>query len=519
MTDLSHLSTDELQRLSAGDTSHPDNLTSMSTEELQKIAGISKPEVKQPAQSNQEAGKSVLAAGVGGLSSGGADIAEGISNTPVWLMQHLHIISPETAKKVYASNKDVLDVFRPDATGDQTDIINKGAQEHPIVNQLAKTGVDIAGAAEGAKAASVLGTGAKVLSGLLGGADVASTTAGIAGRAVGQGLVGQASVDPENKDQGFALGALMSPAVDAAGLLLSKAGSRVTATDTINAALEQNSKSKINAAYNLVKKSPFLPEDSEASSSVGKSIKDYLSANSDKLSTVQKTVLDDTADKLLNATDHVDTLQALQGLGNKSKIFAGLNASDALHSDVGNFKQAITNVIDNATTRNGTPGALEAAGVAHSQGTIINKIFGNLATDEGSFNFKSADSQLTKKITQYADVPYMKDTVETLKGLKKALQPIAQSYAPSGLASHAAGAAIGGAIGYKQGGETGAVAGSIIGGMGTGALIKSLHDLARTPQGTAILRAISKPGIHAQDIQAILKSLGTVSISNSLPKE
>lgn len=170
---------------------------------------------------------SIGKAAVAGLSNGGADIAQGLGDTPTFVLKSLHLISPETANKLYAQTKTNTDMFRASANGDQSDSFNQAVNQHPLVAAGAKTATDIAGIAAGNRMISPMGVIAADA------APVAKSIAGLVGRMTGAGLVTQGGTDPDNKAAAFTLGSLTQPVADAGSLVLGKLGSKANTIDSI----------------------------------------------------------------------------------------------------------------------------------------------------------------------------------------------------------------------------------------------------------------------------------------------
>lgn len=449
---------------------------------------------------------------VGGMANGGADIAEGLGDTPTFILKHLHMISPETANKLYQATANNAKMFRPDSTS--SDAISQSVNEHPNVARIAKTGVDLMGLAVGNKMipTSLLSSGS------------AAPVVNIAARAAGQGLLGQAAADADHKDAGAVLGMAASPLLEAGGAVLGVLGNKVGATDAVNNVLSSVSNSKIKQAYASIRAMPFSVADSTNKNSAVDDINKFVQTKQNVLTPMQSNVLQDTAETLQNATSHDDVLTALQGLSKKVSIFSGSNATDSVYQGYNNIKNSIGDVLNEAASRNSISDALNSANDIYKQGTQVNKIFGSLPNDPSNFNFKTANTKLTQAITKYQDVPSMQSTVQTLQGLKKVIAPVADKAPNSIYAQHIAGGMIGGVIGggggYKEGGTEGAMGGAGLGAaagvLGLPYAVHSLGKLAQTSGGQAMLRGLNDPGITTKALAAFVRSATAAGIAGTI---
>ncbi len=447
--------------------------------------------------------KTIPAAVVGGLSSGGADIAEGIADTPTFIMHHLHIISPETAAKLYQASKENTDMFRPES-GDSSDPFKQAQQQHPIIEGGAKIATDIAGMAGGMRSISGATAGIPAI-------------AGIPTRAAGLGLINAAATNPEDKGSAFLQGAATSPMFDLAGAAASAAGNKINAVNTISKTLGETKPETVNKAFDVVRNTPFKPEDQASSYTLGQKIQNYLEQNKGSLYKSQVNALDDTSQKLINAGNHDDTMKALQTLGSKTPLFSGLKASDALYNDVNQFKTGISDIINNATQREGLgPDALNKATQLYKQQDIMSNIFSKMPDDISKFNFDKAHQQVNAAIRENINKPYMSDTVQSLQGLQKTLKTVAHGYSPGSLVSTAIGGVVGGGIGEKEGGMKGAGIGTIAGMIGGNYAIHALKNMINYPAGQAILKWLGNDSTSMQDTSAFVKALSSAGISENL---
>lgn len=455
-----------------------------------------KPVVAQ--ESLKDKAKSMGLSALAGLASGGADITEGIADTPAFVMKHLHIISPETASKIMSDNQEVFDHARSSNVGDPSDVFNQAVSKHPMVHNVAKYGTDLAGLMEGQRLIPNV-----------------SGVAGVGTRALGNGLLAQGGANPEDKGSAFALGAAVSPAMDAIGAGLGVTGNKTNAINTVNDALDTSSKGNVNKLYDVVKKLPFSQEDQTATYNLGRKVEDYLGSNANKLTAQQQNLLSDMAEKLQMTGNHDEALKTLLSTGSKSKLFSGVNVgSDTIHDTFNGFKDELSGIINNAAIREGKPDALLDATVAAKKSRILDKVFGKMQDDVSSFNWKTASKNLNNQINKLDGQPGYQDTVDTLKGLHKVVDTAAKSFKPSSYAVHAAGGLVGGEMAYKEGASPMEVAGgAVLGLIGLPLAVHTAGELMTTPQGRQLLQSLNKPGVTVKHIADFTKSLVVGGIS------
>lgn len=358
----------------------------------------------QPAQPQINSTDSNILAKVAGLANGGADVGQAIADTPTYIMQHLHIISPETANKLYKASKENADMFRSSSAGDQSDIFNKAVNDNPTTAGLSKLGVDTAGVMESMRPIGMIGAAAKAATGdaLIPGLSslpaegqqiarsfaplrsAASTMAGVGARAAAMGTVGQATADPQNKDAAFALNTALSPAADAAGALISKLGTKAqTAKDITNeigkagenvgglttneragaglANMWNQTKAVMDKWYNVVKSMPWSSRDQASAYGLASRVHDFIDTNGSSISRPQLRLLNDFADQLGQAGSHGDLLKTVQNMGGKYGQFSGLKSTDPVYKFFGDLKGDVKGIIQDAAQQNNVEGALHRA--------------------------------------------------------------------------------------------------------------------------------------------------------------
>lgn len=467
----------------------------------------------------QEALK-VPAAAIQGLASGGADIAQGMYDTPTYIAELLGRISPETAKKLYKKSKETTDFFRP-AGGAPGDYFAQAAADNPLVYETVKIGTDLAGMAAGMKGVTPVGDaaqkGTQVLSSLLGGGEGVPILANMAGRAAGTSLVNAATVSPENKDMAAATGFFLSPAFDAAGYLIGRLGSSAATEGALQSTLDKYSKTNVDKAYDKIKSMPFTETDKSAVDSLGSKIIQFA----DDVTAQYGAEMGRKVEKIKNAVTYLDNAddfrevhRVFKQMGYASKNFSGENAPKVVSEAFFGLKKELASVINNAAIKNGLDDALQSAHSISNTAAGIGKAFKNYEGNE-AFSFKTASTKLNQLINDNKTLPYMKDSVEVFKGLKKMTDVMAKSWKPGAtpaiLSGVTIGATVGGKAGYEAGGWQGAAVGgllgTILGGYGGSALNHYMKTFANSPGGQEFFKALAKPGVTTKDVGNATKSV------------
>lgn len=437
---------------------------------------------------------------IGGLAEGGADIAQGIGDTPTFIMDKLGLISPETAKKLYAANKENTDFFRPNYN--PGDVLSQTKKDNPIISGGSKLATDIAGMTGVMRAVPLLGQGLETAtSGLNPISPYIAQGAGMAGRALGMGAIGAAGANPEDKNSSFLLSAAMQPMFEAGGAALFKALSpRATAILRIQQqAISNKAETKnINALYDKIKKAPFTQEDSSQIYQLVRKAEDVL-VNNPNLSAQQKSILqDDLIKKLGSAVNHSDVLDVYKDLGAKNSAFKGY--SSAIYDIYKSARDEIGSMLQNATKRTGeVDDVLSKASEAANKQRILNETFGNIIENPETFNPKAASNRLVKEINDLVKNQANPELIQSMRGLNRVLKEIPK--AP--YVSPQIGAMIGAPAGYAVGNGLGAAAGAA-GGAGLAAYF---NRFVRSEQGLKFLGSLAKPGVQQQDVRNVVKAL------------
>lgn len=464
--------------------------------------------------------KPYATAAFAGLMNAGANIGEGLADTPVLLlnpvMQHLRLWSPKTADSIMKDNKEVFNLARSSETGDQSDILNKAYTENPMTGKGAELVGNIAGLVTGMKTVPTsIGQG---LSSLFRGVP---ETAGVVGRALGQGLVGQAAAEPEMKGKSFALNSLLSPVADVVGMGLKAFGKTAEGLSQINNTLSTLTPDKVNKAYQVVKDMPFSEANKAQTTTLSQNVTDLVSKFDGILSPKQTRLLTNMSTQLENVTSHSDSLKLMQNIGAETKNFSGLKASDELFNTFKGIKDTLKNNINQSAIQNEVPNALDIA-------TSLNKTSNILAGDKGiftemnanpNFNFSTASKKLNLAIEKYQDIPYMQDTVDVLKGLQKTTASLGRSYKMSGFEVHGLGAAAGAGVGYEEGGSpSSAILGGALGGLTAPILVHQLRTFAMSPIGRQTMQYLGKTGTPTSDTTAVIRSIVAGGLAGNLNK-
>jgi len=457
-------------------------------------------QAQQPQQGyNDPVGSRILSA-VGGLASGGADIAQAIGDTPTYVLEKLNLISPATAKKLYKINQENADVFRP--SKESGDIISQATEQYPGTYQAAKLVTDTAGTIATMSPMTALGAGATAATG--------TRLAGLGTRAVGSGLVNASMVNPDEKDLAFGIGAVASPIFDGAGKLISNLGTKANVIKQVDDVLKTSSTAKVNKAYKVVKELTFDQADKQSIDTLSTKVLSMVDNLGDTIAPEQARTLRNIASHLDNAGSHDDVLKVLQNAksGQTNRMFTGLNASSELYQSFNGLKNEIRDVINQAAIRNNIPKALANAEELSQQNKMLGKVFKQFKGDPSEFSFKTANKNLNLLINKYEGSEVMKPTLEVLKGLQKLTQTAAKQYKMNGLVVQATGSVLAGGATYKATGDPQAsVLGSVAGGLGANMALHAFRNFAATPSGQSFLRTLAKPNVSDFDIRNILKAM------------
>jgi hypothetical protein len=469
-----------------------------------QLVGSSAPQQNEMTQSSAPAPEATpyldkAAAATGAISTTAGNVIQGVNDTLPWLLKHLEVISPETANKWYKENEKATDIFRVNPEGDQSDVFNKKASENPYTYYGTKLATDAYALTRGMKGSNLLGEGAKALIPSFG------RSAGVLGRMAGSGLVTQATVNPEDKDLAFATGAALSPAADALGYVAG--GAKAAKIDQLNTIRQTASKSKVNAAYNIVKNMAYTADDVAASTQLVTQIKDIITSNAASLSKPQTRRLNNLVNQLTNAKSHSDILKVLQNTGAGTRFFKGIEATDEVYQMYSGLKGKLENIINQAAIRNSVPNALQDASQLAKQGRITKKIFKELNANPDGFSFKTAAKNLLLEIEDLDDTPALNQTKQVLMGLHKVTRELANSYKIPKSALMLGSATLAGSYGYATGGGVGGAIGTVAGGVLGPVIFSKLNALAASPDGQAFLKSLASPAINQKDIRSIIKSL------------
>lgn len=443
-----------------------------------------------------EKGAEYVSAAGGGVAKALANVPQATSDIITYTLDKLNIISPETAKKLYAASQKSTDILRPQ----KGSITKQAMEEHPYVAKGAEIATNVGALGAGMKAVGGLGKLASTA------APAVSGTAGVLGRAVGSGLLNTGIVDEPNKNTAFTLGAAISPAADLIGMGIKGLGTRYSATQQIDDIIQKVDKNAVNKAYTAIRTMPFNEADSTITKSLANNIDDLVS-NADILKSSKQTrLLKNLSTRLNNAKSHSDILDTIMSMGKQSRFFKGLEASDELYSSYSTIKASLEEAVNTAATRNSLAGALNAASNLSKQNKTTTAIFKSLDDNPSKFNFKAASKKLAGYINEYKDVEALKPTVDMLTGLKKLTDSVAKSYSPGALTVAGTGAGIGYGAGYQYtDSPIGAGVGAALGAIAGPSLIFKLTNSA---QGQNFLRSLADPGIKMQAVNDITRALG-----------
>lgn len=438
---------------------------------------------------------------IGGLAEGGADIAQGIGDVPTFILDKLGAISPQTAKKLYAANKENADIFR--SSSNPGDVLDQAKKNNPIIYGAAKLGADTAGMAGAMRTIPLLGQAAKgATSGLDSISPYLSQGAGLAGRSVGMGVINQAGADVENKDSAFLLGAGSQPLFEKAGAMTANYFSprANTILDLQQQAITNKGQTKnINALYNKVKGSPFTQEDQGSVYNLSRKTEAFIESNPN-LSGQQKSILqNDVVQKLANADSHESVLEAYKAIGSSNKAFKGYGS--AVYDFYKSTRDELGGILTNASKRAGeVDDVLGQASQAANQQRILTKVFSNIINQPGKFNPNKASDVLYKEIDGLVKNEANPEMIQSMRGLNRVLKelPKAPYISPT-----VAAAAVGAAGGFSAGGI-----GAGVGALSGGALAAYLNSFVKTEQGLQFLSSLAKPGVKQQDVRNVVKALG-----------
>jgi hypothetical protein len=436
----------------------------------------------------------------GGVAKAGAGIIEGAADLMPYTLQQLHVISPETSAKLQAQMTKDTNLLRP---SDQS-ISGKAMQQHPILAKTGEYGTDTYGLVEGMGLANGIGEAATAL------APGIPKVAGVLGRMAGMGLVNKAA------GGNFTTGAALSPVMDLGGYMLGKLGSQSAAKAALTNEVNSYTKSAVNKAYDVIKNIPFTNVDKESLNTISSGIDDLLkNTNPARFIGSQAKTLANYRDQLANANSFDDTLTILKNLGSDSKkLFAGSKVFPDLYKSVQGVRSDIEHVINQAAIKNGVNDALATASNLAQKTRIVNKTFEGM-NENADFSFKTASTKLGKLIDKYGDSPYMSDTVNTLKGLKKLTDTASKAVKlPTGVLN-LIGGTTGAYAGYQHDGVAGAVVGGAGGALGTYGLIQGAQKLISTPAGQKFLASLAKPGWTMDEINHVVKAVTLTGINKS----
>lgn len=447
--------------------------------------------------------KNIPTAIIGGLSEGGADIAQGIADTPTFILEKLGAISPETAKKLYAST--AADVAPLRTNYNPGDALSQAYQKDPLfLGSAAKAATDIAGMAGAMRAVPFLGSAAKAATSEL---DTISPLlakgAGLTARAGGMGLIGAAGANPEDKQSAFTLSAAMQPMFEVAGAAAYKylAPRATTILGLKEQAIANKAETKnINALYDKIKQAPFTQDDSSQIYQLVRKAEDFL-LNNANLSTNQKSILqDDIIKKLGSAVNHDQVLDVYKNLGANNKAFKG--SSRAIYDIYKSARDEIGSILQNATKRAGeVDDVLSKASQAANQQRILNKVFGNIIENPEKFSPNKASNILVKEINNLVKDQADPEMIKSMRGLNRVIKEIPKApYIKPDTAAYI----VGGSAGYGSGN----IPLGVLAGGSVYALTSYLNNFVKTEQGLKFLSSLAKPGITQKDIRNIVKAIG-----------
>lgn len=448
----------------------------------------------------------------GGVWSGIADTDQAIGNGTTALLQHIHVISPETATKLYAAVKDNSDLLRPDSSSYVgPSYLSSAVQQHPVVAGAGQYGLD----------AYMLGAGGSALGGAAGEVasssvpQAASSAAGLVGRLSGQGAANAAAGDPTQQGTNFLTGALGQAGGEAIGKLASYVGGNAQRIQQINNIVGNFTKSKADQAYAEIRNLPFGQADKAQLNTVVDHIGQVLDNPDLNISVDHANMLKNLAINLNNTNNFSKAFDEYQNIGKMLRTqFNGLKGNTLLFKEVSNIKQVLGTHINNTATDQGINDAISTANNTYRTRMALsgpkNGIFNNMNENLDSFSFKTATNQLNKKIALYSEMKGMEPTVQTLQGLSKLTKEIGTGYKLGFWGARMAGAGVGSAAGGYEGYEEGKELGHPVGGMIAGAIaaplmLHGLNKFTSSPQGQAFLRSLAKPGINQQDLRNVAK--------------